>query len=70
MFNLARIDAMRRKLKELRALVAASKVKEAQALLPAVYQAIDKAAKRGVIKKNTAARRKARASRMVKKILS
>lgn len=57
---------MRGKLKELRVLVAASKGKEAQALLPAVYQAIDKAAKRGVIKKNTAARRKARAARMVK----
>ena len=67
-FNLARIDAMKKKLKELRILVSEKKAKEAQALLPAVYKAIDKAAKRGVIKKNTAARRKARAARMIKKI--
>ncbi len=33
---------------------------EAQTLLPQVYQALDKAAKRSVITKNTASRRKAR----------
>jgi len=34
--------------------------------LSRAYQAIDKAAKRGVIKKNTAARKKARLSRVAK----
>ncbi|MCF7815897.1 MAG: 30S ribosomal protein S20, partial [Candidatus Pacebacteria bacterium] len=35
-------------------------LKEAEALMPTVYKAIDKAEKRGVIKKNTAARKKSR----------
>lgn len=35
-------------------------------LLSAAFQAVDKAAKRGIIKKNTAARKKARLSRLVK----
>ena len=34
--------------------------------LSAAYKAIDKALKRGIIKKNTAARRKAKVSRMLK----
>ena len=33
--------------------------------LPAAYKAIDKAAQRGVIKKNTAARKKSRAARAI-----
>ena len=40
--------------------------KEAAKMLSSAYQAIDKAAKRGVIKKNTAARKKARLTRLVK----
>lgn len=38
----------------------------AAALLPAAYKAIDKAAKRGVLKPNTAARKKARLARLVR----
>ena len=37
------------------------------AALAKAYQAIDKAAKRGIIKKNTAARKKSRVARMLKK---
>lgn len=40
--------------------------KKAKELLPKAYKAIDKAAKRGVIKKNTASRRKAKLSRVTK----
>lgn len=40
--------------------------KEALKLLPQAYQVIDKAAKGGVIKKNNAARKKSRLSRLVK----
>lgn len=40
--------------------------KEANASLAAAYSAIDKAAKKGVIKKNTASRKKARLSRIAK----
>ncbi len=35
-------------------------------MLPTAFQAIDKAAKSGVIKKNTAARRKSRLARLAK----
>ena len=38
----------------------------AEKLLSSAYQAIDKAAKKGVIKKNNAARKKSRLSRLVK----
>lgn len=38
----------------------------AQKLVSQAYSAIDKAAKKGVIKKNTAARKKARMTRVVK----
>jgi len=40
--------------------------KEAKASLAKAYSAIDKAAKKGVIKPNTASRKKARLSRMAK----
>lgn len=52
-YNLARAKTMREKIKEFRKAPAAN-------LIPALYQAIDKAAKRGVIKPNTAARKKSR----------
>lgn len=41
--------------------------KEAQKSLAAAYQAIDKAAKRGVIKKNTASRKKSRLALAIKR---
>lgn len=59
-YNLRRTNAMKDAVKEVRKLAAAGKSKEAEAKLSGVYQAIDKAAKRGVIKKNTAARKKSR----------
>ena len=42
------------------------KTTEAQALLPGVYKALDKAAKTGVIKKNTADRKKSRLTILLK----
>ncbi len=52
-------------IKETRFLVSEKKKGEAKKLLPDVYKALDKAAKRGVIKKNTAARTKSRLTRLV-----
>jgi small subunit ribosomal protein S20 len=52
--------------KSVQKLVLAKQWKEAKASLSAAYSAIDKAAKKGVIKKNTASRKKARLSRMSK----
>ena len=39
---------------------------EASKMLSSAYQAVDKAAKNGAIKKNTASRKKSRLSRLVK----
>ncbi len=40
--------------------------KEAEKMLSSVFQAVDKAAKKGVIKKNNAANKKSRLSKLVK----
>jgi small subunit ribosomal protein S20 len=54
--------------KEVRTLITAGNAKEAEALVPKVYKEIDKAAKRGIIKDNTAARKKSRLVAAIKKI--
>ena len=48
--------------------VATGKIKEAQESLKVAIKAIDKAAQKKVLKKNTAARKKSRLNAMVKKI--
>ena len=47
-------------IKQARSLVLQKKNEEARQLLPAIYKALDKAAKVGVIKKNNASRTKSR----------
>ncbi len=64
-FNLRRKRAMKGQIKEISKLLKENKQEEAFKLVPKAYKAIDKAAKRGVIKKNTASRKK---SRLVKAI--
>ncbi len=59
-FNVRRNRTMLDVVKKMRKLIAAGKPAEAEAMLPTAYKAIDKAAKRGVIKDNTAARKKSR----------
>lgn len=66
-YNLRRIRATKETTKEVRTLVAAGDAKEARAKLAAAYKAIDKAAKRGIMKKNTAARKKSRLAKLIKK---
>ena len=53
-FNIRRKRAMKDVLKEASTLVSQKKQTDAQALLPKAYKAIDKACKRGLIKKNNA----------------
>jgi small subunit ribosomal protein S20 len=65
-FNDRRRKAMRKIIKEITELVKAKKIDEAKKKLPEAYKAIDKAQKRGIIKKNTASRKKASMSRMTK----
>jgi len=52
-------------LKEIKGLISQKKIDEAKKLLPRVYKALDKAAKRGVIKKNTASRKKKRITNFI-----
>ncbi len=66
-FNLRRKTALDTSIKAVKKLVAAGDKAGAEKLLPAAYQAIDKAAKRGLIKKNNAARKKSQVAAMVKK---
>ena len=60
-FNDARKEALRGALKQVR-----SAQKGDVKTLAVAYQAIDKALKRGLIKKNTAARRKAKVAKLLK----
>lgn len=65
LFNLKRKNEMNKIVKEYKKLVISKSEKEAKDLLPKLQKAIDKAEKRGVIKKNTASRKK---SRLMKKL--
>lgn len=65
-FNLRRKRTMKAAVKDLQTLVSSGKKDEAQKAMPGVYKAIDKAVKRGVIKDNTASRKKSRLSASVK----
>ena len=67
-FNDRRRRAMRLAVKQIKELVAGKNYKEANELLPTAQKAIDKAVKRGVIKPNTASRKKSQVARMVKEI--
>ena len=51
---------LKKLLKEVNLLISQKKKEEAKKILPQVYQILDKAAKKGVIKKNTASRKKSR----------
>ncbi len=65
--NLAHINKIKSLIKEVRTFAAQKKFKEANELLPKAYQALDKAAKVGVTKKNNASRRKSRLAKLLTK---
>ncbi len=52
-------------LKKVRSLILEKKIEEAEKLLPQVYKALDKTAKIGLIKKNTAGRKKSRITKSI-----
>lgn len=68
--NLIYKKKLKNLLKEVKILVLGKKTEEAKKLLPQVYKTIDKAAKVGVIKKNTASRKKSRITKFVLKVKS
>lgn len=67
-FNLVRKDQAGKAIKSLKKLIASGDKKAAQALIPQVQKALDKAVKSKTLKKNTASRKKARLSKLVKKL--
>ena len=67
-FNARRKKTMKSSIKELKDLISLKKGKESQAFLSKVYQALDKAVKTGLIKKNHAARKKSRLAKAIKKL--
>lgn len=65
--NLAYKKKIKSLIKEAENLVSQKKIKEVKKLLPQIYKALDKAAKVGVIKKNTATRKKSRITKTILK---
>ena len=68
LLNLKYKRKMRSLIKELRVLIKGKKKEQANKLLPQVYKAIDKAAKKNIIKKGNASRKKSRLTMAVNKI--
>lgn len=64
---MARKKAMKDVLRKIKKLKSEGKKEEAEKLLPQAYKALDKAAKRGVIKKTAASRQKSRLAKFLKK---
>ena len=67
-FNIRRKGAMKDADKAIQKAVAASDASKSKELLSTAYKAIDKAAKNGIIKKNTAARKKALVASRLKSV--
>lgn len=66
--NIQQKKAFKDIIKSIRKLALENKKEEALKLLPQAYKAIDKAVKAGLIKKNTAARKKSRLTKLINKI--
>lgn len=67
-YNIRRKNVLSDVVKSVNKAIVAGDAAKAKELLPKAYQAIDKAAKRGVIKDNTAARKKSRLTAKVKAV--
>jgi small subunit ribosomal protein S20 len=66
--NDKRKKVMKEEVKITRALIVGKKKKDAEKNLPKAFAALDKAAKRGVIKKGTANRKKSRLAKAIAKL--
>jgi small subunit ribosomal protein S20 len=69
-FNLRRKSALYNATKEITKMLTTKNTAGAEKLLPAAYAAIDKARKSGVIKSNTANRKKSRLAAAIKRAQS
>lgn len=64
-FNVRRLRAMKEAIKQVGSFVQSKDAKGAAQVLPHAYKSIDKAAKRGIIKKSNAARKKSQLAKAV-----
>lgn len=67
-FNLRRQDFIKKTEKKLEKLLIEKKIDEAMKLVPILQKHLDKAAKTGFIKKNTASRKKSRLAKAIKRV--
>ncbi len=67
-FNIRHRDSMSEVVKQVRKLITSGKKAEAMKILPEAYSEIDKSAKTGFIKPNTASRTKSRLAAAIKKL--
>ena len=65
--NITRKKNLKSVLKQANLLIAGKKTKEAKEMLPKIYKVLDKSAKTGIIKKNTASRKKGRITKAINK---
>ena len=68
--NQMRRTRLRHQIRAIRRLIEKKDAPAAEAILPATFSLIDRSAKWGIIKKNTAARYKSRVTRRVKSLTS
>lgn len=64
-FNITKKELINKAVKKVKKLVAEKKFKEAVAFMPEVQKILDKSVKTGLLKKNTASRKKSRISAMI-----
>jgi len=65
--NVRKKEKIKNLIKEVRNLASQKKTEEAKKLLPQLYKILDKAAKTGLIKKNSADRKKSRLTKLISK---
>ncbi len=68
LFNINKKELINKAVKKVKKLVGEKKIKEAAAMMPEVQKILDKSVKTGLIKLNTASRKKSRLVKMIKKI--
>ena len=66
-FNLKKKELFNKAIKQVKKLISEKKLKEARAFMPQVQKILDKSVKTGLLKQNTASRKKSRISAMIKR---
>ncbi len=66
-FNVAKKEQINKAVKQLKKLVSEKKLKEAQAFMPQVQKILDKSVKTGLLKENTASRKKSRLIKVIRR---